>query len=776
MDEQFFISNGAQWIRHCDELIPDTYYLFRKDFDTVEACTGDLYLSADFDFVLYVNGTETGRGQFSDYPLKKTYTHFSVPFRKGKNQIAVYMHYRGENFSSGAAGIGAMLCLVLDPQKNVLAASSADWKAEIDPAFESGNRVRVTSQLGFVMTYHAERAADWTTADVSSWKNAVIRPESEGKVTLEERPIPAPILGERMNMTYVKKGFFRRTEELRTFALTVFRGDSYVFQDDFIPCTGPVICDTLPEPYNGMVLIADAGEEAVGYIELDITAPEGTVIDISHGEHLASGMVRAYVGERNFCDRYICKEGRNQFLFPFRRVGGRFIQANIVPSGKGAVAVHYLGLRRYDIALPPAGRFATDDPACQPLREVGIRTLNLCMHDHYEDCPWREQSLYAYDSRNQMIYGYCVWGNYPFARASLDLLGGGLHPDDGLLNICAPNAAGSLRIVLFSYVWICEMYEYYLYSGDDSLFRKYADQIRFMMEKLEEYRDPASGLYMEQHGQNVWNFIEWVDGLDGQFHTTEERAKNLSAAHNAYLAEAMDSYAAMLALSGLDKEQEERIRSRSAELKKVIHRTFFDPEKHLYRTFINGGKLHPHTQYLMLSLGIAPDNEKEKIYQADRAAKGEFSFSPLLYFMRAMAEISAESRAGAREYIDREFQRMIDQGATTFWEVDSGESAFWDAGSLCHAWSSIHTWYYGTMTLGVRPLTPGFAAFEVRIDPGKYRFASGEMPTPHGMISVDWKKQEDGSLDVTVKHPAACKPVFRAYSEAPYAGIRTETY
>ena len=62
------------------------------------------------------------------------------------------------------------------------------------------------------------------------------------------------------------------------------------------------------------------------------------------------------------------------------------------------------------------------------------------MHEHYEDCPWREQALYAYDSRNQMLYGYYVWGNYDFAATSLDLLGRGIR-SDGMLELCAPAKA-----------------------------------------------------------------------------------------------------------------------------------------------------------------------------------------------------------------------------------------------------------------------------------------------------------------------------------------------
>ncbi len=41
----------------------------------------------------------------------------------------------------------------------------------------------------------------------------------------------------------------------------------------------------------------------------------------------------------------------------------------------------------------------------QKIYDVSIYTLKCCMHEHYEDCPWREQALYTMDSRNQMLCG-----------------------------------------------------------------------------------------------------------------------------------------------------------------------------------------------------------------------------------------------------------------------------------------------------------------------------------------------------------------------------------
>ncbi len=60
------------------------------------------------------------------------------------------------------------------------------------------------------------------------------------------------------------------------------------------------------------------------------------------------------------------------------------------------------------------------------------------MHEHYENCPWREQALYNMDSRNAMLFTYIAFNDYKFARSNLTLMANGLL-DDGLLNICFPS-------------------------------------------------------------------------------------------------------------------------------------------------------------------------------------------------------------------------------------------------------------------------------------------------------------------------------------------------
>ena len=40
------------------------------------------------------------------------------------------------------------------------------------------------------------------------------------------------------------------------------------------------------------------------------------------------------------------------------------------------------------------------------------------------------------------------------------------------------------------------------------------------------------------------------------------------------------------------------------------------------------------------------------------------------------------------------YGRMLDAGATTFWETELGEKDFHNAGSLCHGWSAMPVYYY----------------------------------------------------------------------------------
>ena len=98
---------------------------------------------------------------------------------------------------------------------------------------------------------------------------------------------------------------------------------------------------------------------------------------------------------------------------------------------------------------------------------------------------------------------------------------------------------------------------------------------------------------------------------------------------------------------------------------------------------------------------------------------------------------------------------MIEKGATTFWEV--WEPTFH---SRCHAWSASPVYHLSQQVLGVVPVEVGWK--RVRIAPwmGKLDFARGRVPTPLGIVKVEWERVGDDQLAARVELPAGIEGEF----------------
>ena len=145
--------------------------------------------------------------------------------------------------------------------------------------------------------------------------------------------------------------------------------------------------------------------------------------------------------------------------------------------------------------------------------EVSAQTLRLCMHEHYEDCPWREQSLYAMDSRNQMLFGYYAFGEYDFPESSIRLLYEGMH-EDGNVSICAPTDS-DMVIPSFTMFWVLELEELVRFSGRLNTGRELLDGVKRVVRSYAAHIDGRTNLLHTPDPERYWNFYEWAPGLDG---------------------------------------------------------------------------------------------------------------------------------------------------------------------------------------------------------------------------------------------------------------------
>jgi alpha-L-rhamnosidase len=135
------------------------------------------------------------------------------------------------------------------------------------------------------------------------------------------------------------------------------------------------------------------------------------------------------------------------------------------------------------------------------------------MHEHYEDCPWREQALYTMDSRNQMLCGYYAYGETKFPRASLELMAHSIR-DDNMLELCSP-AEVAITIPSFSAIFMVQLQEIPRFFGGHRFCHADAAGRGADCGRVYTPAENEGGLIKCFGEQKYWNFYEWQSGLAG---------------------------------------------------------------------------------------------------------------------------------------------------------------------------------------------------------------------------------------------------------------------
>ena len=107
---------------------------------------------------------------------------------------------------------------------------------------------------------------------------------------------------------------------------------------DFKPCVIAENREVLPRPQknlvlgervngiiedNGTFLSVDLGKETAGFAELSFVSPIEQEIKVGYGEFLFNGRVAVEIGGRDFSFEIKAKKGKNNLIFPLRRIAGR---------------------------------------------------------------------------------------------------------------------------------------------------------------------------------------------------------------------------------------------------------------------------------------------------------------------------------------------------------------------------------------------------------------------------------------------------------------------
>lgn len=741
------------------------YLEFQHEFTLDTVAGAELCLAADTNFVATLNGRCVGTGQFSDFPDEKSFSRMDVTDAvvSGQNVLSVLVHYCGaDNFSYIIGHPGLWFRLHCGEE---VAVSSENTLCRISSAYRQGDMPRLTLMMGFAFEYDARKLdAAWIPTEIVSEIGIPV-----------ERPLPMLMLKQRATSRIMSQGLMNRTEDE---GATV----AEYMQHDFLSCRrdfelfenrskGSVEVGTLPAIINfeklnhadGAYIILDLEREECGLVDLEVESSAGTVVDIAVGEHLDDGRVRASIGNNGFASRYITKEGRQRFTHYLNRYAGRYVELHITKL-TGSFSVHYAGLIPTEYPLDIQGRFISPDTQMNRIFEVSQRTLHLCMHEHYEDCPWREQALYANDSRIQALTGYYAFGEYDFPRVSFDLLAQTLG-DDGYQEMCAPMKF-KFTIPSFNMSWFLAIADHLRFSGDLEAARRQLPRIRAMMDAYQS--ELLNDLLPSPQGTRYWHFYDWSDGA----HCGREvhpdcgglTGLRFDAPLNFFFVLALRAVSEVAQACG-ESGLADDCRNQAAATTRAAHTKFWQEPTQAYETFV-GEQAVKHFGELTQALALlceAPDDSRahklrSRLSQPDNGWIPT-TLSQSLYKFEALLTEPALFAAGIFQGVSTNWGYMLEQGATSFWETIKGADDFGFAGSLCHGWSALPAYLYQAYLLGIRPTAPGFSTFEINPIFGILPSAEGQVPTPAGPIHIAWEKAGDGYAG-KLSHPPKLTPVI----------------
>ncbi|HEY4108830.1 sodium:solute symporter family transporter [Puia sp.] len=372
--------------------------------------------------------------------------------------------------------------------------------------------------------------------------------------------------------------------------------------------------------------------------------------------------------------------------------------------------------------LTNKGSFRCSDPQINRIWDVAAYTFHLNTREFFIDGIKRDRWVWSGDAYQSYLMNYYLFFDSATVTRTLWALRG-KDPVTSHIN----------TIMDYSFYWFMGIYDYYRYTGDKSFIRNCYPRMVSLMNWIENRRNKNGWL---EGLPGDWLFIDWADGLSKKGELSFEQL---------LFVRSLETMALCADLSG-DLAAAKNYRSQAAALRQKLFTDFWDRRR---QAFIHSSQTKDITRYTNMFaiffnyLDSAQEQSvKTHVLLNDSIQK---ITTPYMQFY----ELEALCALGEQKHVLKEIKDywggMLANGATSFWEKydpkEKGAQHYAMYGrpfgrSLCHAWGASPLYLFGKYFLGVRPLTPGYATYEVEPHLGGLEWMEGEVPTPHGNIKL----------------------------------------
>ena len=388
--------------------------------------------------------------------------------------------------------------------------------------------------------------------------------------------------------------------------------------------------------------------------------------------------------------------------------------------------------------IPYLGSFRCSDERLNQIWQTGAYTVHLCMQDYLWDGVKRDRLVWMGDMHPEVMTANTVFGNQAVIRKSLDYVRDNTPANDWMNGICS-----------YSLWWIIIQHHLYQWYGDQAYLQEQYIYLAALLNHVMEQMNGTREAFPEGR------FIDWP---------SNDQPAVIHAGLQALSVRALEAGAEMAGWLG-DSALKEKCLSVSRELRQYVPDMVGNSQA---------------AALLSLSGMVGAAEASAIILQ-----NGPEAFTSFMgyYLLEALAR--SGHYAEAMQLMSEYWGRMLDLGATTFWEdfnyrdaknaaridevvpegrfdIHADGGAWCYVGlrhSFCHGWASGPTAWLSAHVLGIEPVDPGCKTVRITPHLGQLEWAEGTFPTPYGVIEVSHSLRSDGSVQSKVKLPKGIKQV-----------------
>lgn len=496
---------------------------------------------------------------------------------------------------------------------------------------------------------------------------------------------------------------------------------------------------------KGGYIIVDFGKEICGrvHIQFGWTA-NAAKVRIRLGESVAETC--AEIAEKNAGNFHSLRDNEYGVVawgdVSTSESGFRFARIDVVGDEPVPVSVVYA--EESENGLTVQSSFRCSDERINEIFSVAERTLSLCVRqDDIWDGVKRDRAFWMGDFYPELIGAYLLYGNVPQMEKALR----SIADFDGLwVN----------KIPAYSAWWLVCLEKYYELTGNKDFVKELFPYVEKVVDDFSTIIDGKGNVSYKNNklGYFVGNefFLDWpTNGTpDSEIGWRYLLILTMQKAEKLFALMGKTSDKARTMLNGL-----------------------------------NGYACRPSTFKQVTALGVLAgkiDDETARPLLKKDGMKGMTTFM-------SFAIIEALRQIGEGEYalwlIKEYYGKMLDFGATTFWEdfdvdwlqenplpitampdknrknihADYGKFCYLGLRhSLCHGWSSGFIDFFYRHILGIIPLKEGYQQIKIHPSLCGLTYAEGELPTAYGLIKVK-HVNENGKIKTEISVPKGIKVV-----------------